>query len=200
MTGNDVLKFLSKLTFSKEETIENFEYAKLEDGTIISADIFEVGKEITKILEDGTKEVLTDGEYIISITVGEEDLMKKVVIKDGLIESIEDTEVETPEVEVSIEAETELESEVEVPETEVLEITPEMQVIMDKIVELESRISVLEGEKEVSNPQEQTEVAMETEKLEKLDGAPVEEFSRIQNKNLKTNNNSQNNFLSKLYR
>lgn len=141
MTGNDLIKFFSKLKFNKEEEkIETFAYAKLEDDTVIQSDDFIVGNPIVKVLEDGTTEPLTDGEYIIKVEGEEGELLKKVIIVEGLIDSIED----------------------------VVEVEPE--------------------------PEPETEME---EELEKLDGAPVDKFTKVSIKNIES---KQDKFLSKLYR
>ena len=66
-----------------QEDIKN-EQLKLKDGTIIDADSFEVGSEVFKINEDGTKTPLTDGDYtledgrIITIAGGKIDTITEV--------------------------------------------------------------------------------------------------------------------------
>lgn len=191
MTGNDLIKFFSKLKFNKEEEkIETFAYAKLEDDTVIQSDDFIVGNPIVKVLEDGTTEPLTDGEYIIKVEGEEGEMLKKVIIVEGLIDSIEDVvEVEPePEPEPETEMETEMQPEVEVEE----------EMLVAKILSLEERIAKLE---ELLNPtemEEEIKVEEKEEELEKLDGAPIEKFTKITIKN--KIESKQDKFLSKLYR
>lgn len=185
MTGNDLIKFFSKLKFNKEEEkIETFAYAKLEDDTVIQSDDFIVGNPIVKVLEDGTTEPLTDGEYIIKVEGEEGELLKKVIIVEGLIDSIED--VVEPETEPEIEMEEVMKPEVEVEED-----------LVARILTLEERIAKLE---ELLNPgEDETEIKVEEkeEELEKLDGAPVDKFTKVSIKNVES---KQDKFLSKLYR
>lgn len=188
MTGNDLIKFFSKLKFNKEEEkIETFAYAKLEDDTVIQSDDFIVGNPIVKVLEDGTTEPLTDGEYIIKVEGEEGEMLKKVIIVEGLIDSIEDVVEVEPEPETEPETETEME---EVKETE----TEMEEDLIARILTLEERITKLE---ELLNPTEpEPETEME-EELEKLDGAPVDKFTKVSIKNIES---KQDKFLSKLYR
>lgn len=189
MTGNDLIKFFSKLKFNKEEEkIETFAYAKLEDDTVIQSDDFVVGNPIVKVLEDGTTEPLTDGEYIIKVEGEEGELLKKVIIVEGLIDSIED--VVEPDAE---ETETEME---EVKETETETETEMEEDLIARILTLEERITKLE---ELLNPTEkEDEIEVEVEEeLEKLDGAPVDKFTKVSIKNIES---KQDKFLSKLYR
>lgn len=195
MTGNDLIKFFSKLKFNKEEEkIETFAYAKLEDDTVIQSDDFIVGNPIVKVLEDGTTEPLTDGEYIIKVEGEEGEMLKKVIIVEGLIDSIEDVvEPEAEETEIEIETETETEME-EVKENE----TEMEEDLVARILTLEERIAKLE---ELLNPtemEEEIKVEEKEEELEKLDGAPIEKFTKITIKN--KIESKQDKFLSKLYR
>lgn len=196
MTGNDLIKFFSKLKFNKEEEkIETFAYAKLEDDTVIQSDDFIVGNPIVKVLEDGTTEPLTDGEYIIKVEGEEGEMLKKVIIVEGLIDSIEDVvEPEAEETEIEIETETETEME-EVKENE----TEMEEDLVARILTLEERIAKLE---ELLNPtemeEEEVKVEEKEEELEKLDGAPIEKFTKITIKN--KIESKQDKFLSKLYR
>lgn len=186
MNGNDLIKFFTKLKFSKEEEkVQTFAYAKLEDDTVIQSEEFVVGNPIVKVLEDGTTEPLADGEYIIKIEGEEGEILKKVIIVEGIIDSIED--VVEPETEPEMEPETK-------PEVEV-----EEEMLVAKIASLEERIAKLE---EMLNPtemeEEEVKVEEKEEELEKLDGAPVEKFTKITIKNkIET---KQDKFLSKLYR
>lgn len=185
MNGNDLINFFTKLKFSKEEEkVQTFAYAKLEDDTVIQSEEFVVGNPIVKILEDGTTEPLADGEYVIKIEGEEGEMLKKVIIVEGVIDSIED--VVEPDAE---ETETE-----EVKETE----TEMEEDLIARILTLEERIAKLEEMLNPTETEEEVKVEEKEEELEKLDGAPVEKFAKntIKNK-IET---KQDKFLSKLYR
>lgn len=193
MNANDIIKFFSKVKFA-EEVVETFGYAKMEDGTVLQAETFEPGQVVNKVNEDGTTEVLIDGEYVITIAENDVDITKKVIIANGVIDTIEDV-VEEPEIE-----ETPLEDKNEpTPETEM-----EDEIIVNhievKIMELEARISAIEEKlnQTLETPVEEPATEMEVE-LEKLDGAPVEFNAQRKNKNEKILD-IQDKFLSKLYK
>lgn len=189
MNGNDLINFFTKLKFSKEEEkVQTFAYAKLEDDTVIQSEEFVVGNPIVKILEDGTTEPLSDGEYVIKIEGEEGELLKKVIIVEGVIDSIEDVVEPETEPEPETEVETEMEPGVEVEEEQ----------LVAKILSLEQRIAKLEEMLNPTEMEEEVKVEEKEEELEKLDGAPVEKFAKntIKNK-IET---KQDKFLSKLYR
>lgn len=90
----EALKLLKQL-FSKT----NFADAKLQDGTIVSAEAFEPGQDLFIVDEAGQRIPAPDGEHTLEDG-------SKVVVKDGKIESIVKSEVEDGiEEEVKIEEE-----------------------------------------------------------------------------------------------
>lgn len=190
-----VREFLNKLvSFSEQSEVLDFMNAKLEDGTILQSDNFEVGQEVLIVNEDGTTEVITDGEYIITIPEGEVDVNKVITIVNGVIETIEVKEEEESPEDSLPEVPVVEDMEEEVKEDE-LAIDP-MEVILSKLVELENRINGLEKEKEeeITEPIEE----VKEEELEKLDGAPIElQKEKIMDVKSMT---PRNKFLSNLYK
>jgi hypothetical protein len=195
MTLKDIFKKLELFNMEEEtEDVLNFMNAKLEDGTILQSDNFEVGQEVLIVNEDGTTEVMTDGSYDITIPEGETDVIKTIVITNGLIETIEVKEVEeTPETpEQPVDPIEEMEELVDGVE-ETPETPDPMVVLIEKITELENRLKVLEEVKEV----EVHEIEEPEVEFEKLDGAPIE-LQKEKIMDVK-NMTPQNKFLSKLY-
>lgn len=74
----------------KEETKQEFKTSNIKDSEkVVEYDSLEVGK----VLKDENGETMADGEYIIDVSeADQEKKYKKVVIKDGLIDSVEDFE------------------------------------------------------------------------------------------------------------
>lgn len=93
-------KVLSKiLTLLSSDEVE-LAYAKLKDGTIVESATFDVGEDLFVVSEDGTKTPAPDGEHELSLkdTEGNEVLIK-VITKDGKIEERENVELEDVKVE-----------------------------------------------------------------------------------------------------
>ena len=143
MTTLDKIKTLLGMEVSLKEM-------KLNDGSIVIAEIFEAGASISKVV-DGEESSLEVGEYEL------EDGQKFTVEEAGIIASIENgpEEVSSEDAEETEEVEAEVEVEVE---TEVEEEAPE--------VSLESRVTALESRMEAwmeANSTEQVELSTEVE-------------------------------------
>ena len=110
-----------------------FETMKLENGTVLEAESFEIGWDIFVISEDGEKVAAPDGEYIL------EDA-RVVVVKDGAIMSIgaaaEEVAEEVVEEEMAVEP--------EAPAKKVVEsTTKETHFSAEQITELETLLEVM---------------------------------------------------------
>jgi hypothetical protein len=240
MNARQVLdKIVKTLSLSKEEV--HFTYAKLADGTIVESPTFDVGESVDVVTEDG-KTPAPDGEHELALRDSEgNEVLIKVMTKDGKITEREN--VELPEAEAEKEVE-EMESiaggdmgdDEEVATEETANPIPEdedmkkygnrkkvMEDMSYRIEELEKKMQSMETIKEGGEadkvktedlPGDPTKVNTvdkmaavepdEEEELPKLDGAPIEE--NAPNKTgIKMNKkgalvNTQNSFLSKLYK
>lgn len=114
----EALKLLKQL-FTKT----NFADAKLQDGTIVSAEAFEPGQDLFIIDEAGNRIPAPDGEHTLEDG-------SKVVTKDGKIESITKSEVEDG-----------IEEEVKI--TEELSIETDLEPYVEEVDEEESQIAML---------------------------------------------------------
>ena len=116
------IKTLLNIEVKLEET-------KLENGTIVSAESFEKGKEIF-IVTDDEKVAMPVGEYIL------EDSRLLVVTEEGMIADVREVSDEVPakETEEGEEITSDLEEviETEVPE----EVAPEVAAIIEAVVEV----------------------------------------------------------------
>jgi hypothetical protein len=92
-------KVLSKILTLLSTDEVNLTYAKLKDGTIVESATFDVGEDLFVVSEDGTKTPAPDGEHELSLkdTEGNEVLIK-VITKDGKIVERENVELEDVEV------------------------------------------------------------------------------------------------------
>ena len=150
---------------------------KLENGTIVSAESFEEGKEIF-IVTDDEKVAMPVGEYIL------EDSRLLVVTEEGLIADVRDVSDEVPAKE-----EEETTEDLEEKE-EVVEEEKEMAEVGDwkgmekRIQNLEDAIADLKGDKE-SKMEEDEEVEMEQEVSRQPKSRTIkEEFSEELSKEL----------------
>lgn len=114
----EALKLLKQL-FTKT----NFADAKLQDGTIVSAEAFEPGQDLFIIDEAGNRIPAPDGEHTLEDG-------SKVVTKDGKIESLTKSEVEDGIVE-------------EVKITEELSIETDLEPYVEEVDEEENQIAML---------------------------------------------------------
>ena len=104
----------------------NLEDMKLENGTVVTAESFEKGKEIF-IVTDDEKVAMPVGEYIL------EDGRLLVVSEEGMIEDVRDVSDEVPAKEEEITSDLEDETiETEVPE----EVADEVAAIVEAVVEV----------------------------------------------------------------
>jgi hypothetical protein len=92
-------KVLSKiLTLLSAEEVE-LTYAKLKDGTIVESATFDVGEDLFVVSEDGTKTPAPDGEHELALKDSEgNEVLMKVITKDGKIVERENVELEDVEV------------------------------------------------------------------------------------------------------
>ena len=237
MNARQVLdKIVKTLSLSKEEVL--FTYAKLADGTIVESPTFDVGESVDVVTEDG-KTPAPDGEHELALKDSEgNEVLIKVMTKDGKITERENVELPASEEEKEVE---EMESiaggdmgdDEEVATEETANPIPEDEDMKSVIEKMAYRIEELEkkmqsmvdvksegGEapkvKTEDLPGDPTKVNTvekmaavepdeeEEEELPKLDGAPIDE--NAPNKTgIKMNKkgalvNTQNSFLSKLYK
>ena len=236
MNARQVLdKIVKTLSLSKEEVL--FTYAKLADGTIVESPTFDVGESVDVVTEDG-KTPAPDGEHELALKDSEgNEVLIKVMTKDGKITERENVELPAAEEEKEVE---EMESiaggdmgdDEEVATEETANPIPEDEDMASMVTKLQYRIEELEKKmqsmmevkeeggdaKKVKTedlPGDPTKVNTvdkmaavepdeEEEELPKLDGAPIDE--NAPNKTgIKMNKkgalvNTQNSFLSKLYK
>jgi hypothetical protein len=245
----------SKTVLSKIMSLLNIEDtisltdARTADGTILQSPTFDLGEKVEVVSEDGTKTPAPDGEHQIELKDSEgNEVIIRVMTKDGIITERENVEEANPEVEMETVKVEEIpqasgdllkvnetptqKNSVESGTLKMAEVTdtaepitedenapteemPTEEVDMGKMMEdMAYRISEMEARlvkcEEAMYPPVNSEVTeevagvkMEEEKLPKLDGAPVEEATKFsaQTKNNygKKVNDSQSNFLAKLY-
>lgn len=99
MTSNIVLKKIMTLLSLEAKGEVALTYARLKDGTILESPTFDVGEPVEVVSEDGTKTPAPDGEHEIALkdTEGNEVIIK-VITKDGKIEERENVELEIVDV------------------------------------------------------------------------------------------------------
>lgn len=102
MNAKQVLnKIATMLSFDKEV---EFVDAKTADGTILQSPTFDLGEGVEVVSEDGTKTPAPDGEHQISLKDSEgNEVLIRVITKDGKITERENVEEEKPEVEAEVE-------------------------------------------------------------------------------------------------
>jgi hypothetical protein len=102
MNAKQVLnKIATMLSFDKEV---EFVDAKTADGTILQSPTFDLGEDVEVVSEDGTKTPAPDGEHQISLKDSEgNEVLIRVITKDGKIVERENVEEEKPEVEAEVE-------------------------------------------------------------------------------------------------
>jgi hypothetical protein len=127
---------LLKTLFTKQV----FKDAKLQDGTIVSAEAFEPGQELMIIDEAGNKTPAPDGEHILEdgtcvyVTGGKIDRLEKLETEDGIEEevTIEELAIDTADIAPLVE---------EVPEAE-----DEIAMLRTMCEEMMNKIGVMEEE------------------------------------------------------
>lgn len=127
----EALKLLKQL-FTKQI----FADAKLIDGTIVSAESFEPGKDLFIIDESGEKLVAPEGEHTLEDG-------SKVIVKDGKIDSIIKVDLEK---EKEVEEEMAVEIEVEPYVEEVPEKEDEIKILKAMVDELMGKVTSIEEE------------------------------------------------------
>lgn len=177
----EALKLLKQL-FTKT----NFADAKLQDGTIVSAEAFEPGQDLFIIDEAGNRIPAPDGEHTLEDG-------SKVVTKDGKIESITKSEVEDgidEEVKITEELsiETDLEpyvEEVDEEESQIAMLKTMCEEMMGKINSMEQEMAKMKMSSDESNQviaESIVELSENFSKIpggEKLDVNPTEVESRF---------------------
>jgi hypothetical protein len=101
MNAKQVLNKIATMLSLNTEV--QFVDAKTADGTILQSPTFDLGESVEVVSEDGTKSPAPDGEHQISLkdTEGNEVIIR-VVTKDGKIVERENVEEEEPEVETEM--------------------------------------------------------------------------------------------------
>ena len=110
MNAKQVLNKIATMLSLNTEV--QFVDAKTADGTILQSPTFDLGESVEVVSEDGTKTPAPDGEHQISLkdTEGNEVIIR-VVTKDGKIVERENVEEESPETEMAKEDETTIKAE-----------------------------------------------------------------------------------------
>jgi hypothetical protein len=227
MNSKQVLSKIAKMLNLTDEV--TFTDAKTADGTILQSPTFDLGEKVEVVNADGTKTPAPDGEHQISLKDSEgNEVVIRVVTKDGIISERENVEEAQPETEPQPEGLEEAPTEIamakdnmepahalpnttdEDPRNSLGDDTDETE---NPIISLTYRITELEkicaglvekiAEKkaEIADTKE-ADVKMEEVDVPKLDGAPVEmsiNLSAIHKPTTNKVGNSQNSFLSKLY-
>jgi hypothetical protein len=228
MNATEVLKrIMTTLSLSKEEVL--FTYAKLADGTILESPTFDVGESVDVVTEDG-KSPAPEGEHeiILRDTEGNDVRIKIIVDAEGKITERENVELGEKEEKMESIAGGDMGDDEEVDTEETANPIPEDEDMKSIVTKLQYRIEELEKkynemvevkEEEISEGKKAEKVKAEPlpgdvamkavtdedeEELPKLDGAPIDENAPKQNgvKFNKKGNvpNTQNSFLSKLYK
>jgi hypothetical protein len=215
MNSNTVLNKIMQLLSAKADVAMT--YAKLADGTIVESPTFDVGEALEVVTEEG-KTPAPDGEHELRLRDEEgNEVLIRVITKDGVIterENVEELQEETVKVdeekekEMGLAEEGEVEVEVETPAEEVSEEVADalLDALVKKVEEMSYRIEELSSklqkmEEEVVKEEEDVEMEEDEEELPKLDGAPVMASKvEITKTNKNKIENSQNLFLSKLYK
>jgi hypothetical protein len=228
MNATEVLKkIITTLSLAKEEVL--FTYAKLADGTILESPTFDVGESVDVVTEDG-KSPAPAGEHeiILKDSEGNDVRIKIYVDAEGKISERENVELPEGEVEMESIAGGDMGDDEEVATEETAEPISEDEDMKSVVSKLQYRIEELEKKYNEMVKEEVVEEGKKAEKVEaeplpgdkaekmaavtdedeeelpKLDGAPIDENAPKQN-GVKFNKkgavaNTQNSFLSKLYK
>jgi hypothetical protein len=205
MNAKTVLsKIVSLLSKEEEEEVE-LTYARLKDGTVVESSTFDVGEALFVIGEDGEKIPAPDGEHELTLTDSEgNEVLFKVISKDGVITERENVELEEKEKEEEMEAtvdsvEGDLPSTGDGVPADIEQDGPSIPESIDELVtklayrieEMEKKIQAMEevNEEVVDKDADIEEDLEEEEELPKLDGAPVEAAKKFSTLKPKQNNN-----------
>lgn len=143
----EALKLLKQL-FTKT----NFADAKLQDGTIVSAEAFEPGQDLFIIDEAGNRIPAPDGEHILEdgtcvyVTGGKIDRLEKLEKEDGIEEKVTITE--------DLSIETDLEpyvEEVDEEENQIAMLRTMCEEMMGKINSMEQEMAKMKMSSDESN-------------------------------------------------
>ena len=228
MNATEVLKrIMTTLSLTKEEVL--FTYAKLADGTILESPTFDVGESVDVVTEDG-KSPAPEGEHeiILRDTEGNDVRIKIMVDAEGKITERENVELGEKEEKMESIAGGDMGDDEEVDTEETAEPISEDEDMKSIVTKLQYRIEELEKKYNEMVKEEVVEEGKKAEKvkaeplpgdkaekmaavtdedeeeLPKLDGAPIDENAPKQS-GVKFNKkgavaNTQNSFLSKLYK
>lgn len=229
MNAKQVLdKVLTALSLVKEEV--EFTDAKTADGTILQSPTFDLGEDVEVVHEDGSKTPAPDGEHEVVLKDSEgDDVRVRVQTKDGKIVERSNVEEEAPAKDSAVEMDSMAGDDIASPiapnesdETPAA-IPQTMESLSYRIEELEKLVKEhlidkapsAESQKEKTEPTAMAAVdgedepkaddeSADEEELPKLDGAPIEDEPKPTAKFSKNAKNvipnSQNTFLSKLYK
>jgi len=90
MDSRNILnKIMTMLSVSKEVNLTGDVYGKLDDGTPIATDAFEVGHQLFVITENGEKVKAPDGDHITYLPTSNGSKRFIIVVKDGTIQAME---------------------------------------------------------------------------------------------------------------
>lgn len=147
MNSKTVLgKIFALLSTDKEV---NFVDAKTKDGEILQSPTFDVGETIDVVSEDGTTSPAPDGEREISLKDTEgNDVLIKVIIKDGKIAERENVELAEPVDEEVVDKETEVKDEEDV---KMADATTEEAKALPNTTDEDPRNTVGEDDEAVEN-------------------------------------------------
>ena len=159
----------------------NLEDMKLENGTVVTAESFEKGKELF-IVTDDEKVAMPVGEYIL------EDGRLLVVSEEGIIDDVRDVSDEVPEEETTETTEDLEEKEEVVEEEKEMAEVGDWEGMEKRIQNLEDAIADLKGEVKAEDVEEVKEEEMSEEGQAPLKSRTVkEEFSEASAKPIKHN-------------
>jgi hypothetical protein len=229
MNATQVLKkIITTLSLAKEEVL--FTYAKLADGTILESPTFDVGEMVDVVTEDGKSPAPEgEHEIILRDSEGNDVRIKIMVDAEGKITERENVELGEKEEKMESIAGDDMGDDEEVATEETAEPISEDEDMKSIVSKLQYRIEELEKKyKEMAEVKEEDisegkkaekvkaeplpgDVAMaavepdeDEEELPKLDGAPIDENAPKSNGvklgKKTTMANTQNSFLSKLYK
>ena len=131
---------LLKTLFTKQI----FKDAKLQDGTIVSAESFEPGQELMIIDEAGNKTPAPDGEHILEdgtcvyVTGGKIDRVEKLETEDGIEEevTIEEMAIDTADIAPLVEEVPEAEDEIAMLRTMCEEMMNKMGIMEEEMAKM----------------------------------------------------------------
>ena len=90
MDSKNILnKIMTMLSIDKAVNLAGDQYGKLENGTPIATDLFEVGHQLFVLDEAGNKKKAPDGDHIIYIPTANGNKRFITAVKDGVMQSLE---------------------------------------------------------------------------------------------------------------